>query len=153
MRVVAFAGSLVLLMFAALTFAADEPKGGEGARYGIAADLKKYPQGTPKEALASVLAAIDAGRFDYLVAQLADPAWVDDRVKRLYGGHFEQQVEETRGRLDPSAVKLLRRFLKDGEWTEDKDQATARIKGVEDRSLSFRKRDGRWFIENRDKGG
>ena len=36
---------------------------------------------TPKEALASVLKAADAGRFDYLTAQLADPSFIDDRVK------------------------------------------------------------------------
>ena len=55
-------------------------------RYGIDADLKSYPQGTPKEALASVLKAIDGKRFDYLVAQLADPTFIDDRIKRVHGG-------------------------------------------------------------------
>jgi hypothetical protein len=91
-----------------------EPDRGGGRRYGIAPDLVTYPQGTPREALVSVLKAIDARRFDYLVAQLADPAFIDDRVQRLYGGRFEQQVEDTRVRLDPLSVKLLRRFLKDG---------------------------------------
>ena len=84
---------------------------GAGERYGVAPDLKTYPQATPKEALASALKAAEAGRFDYLAAQLADPAWVDERIKRLYGGRFEDQVEEARARLDPPTLKLLRRFL------------------------------------------
>src|SRR5262245_61113248 len=58
------------------------------ARYGISLDVKTYPQATAKEALASVLKAIDARKIDYLVAQLADPSFVDDRVKRVYAGKF-----------------------------------------------------------------
>ncbi len=76
-------------------------------RYSIASDLKTYPQGTAKETLASVLKAIESKRVDYLTAQLADPAFVDDRVKRLYGGRFEEQVEDTRGRLDSRTVRAL----------------------------------------------
>jgi hypothetical protein len=124
---------------------------GEAARYGIAPDLKTYPQATAKEALASVLKAVEAKRFDYLVAQLADPDFVDDRVKRLYGGKFEQQVEDTRTRLDPPAVELIKRFLKDGEWTEDKAHATVRLKDVSDQRVYLRQLGGRWYLENRSK--
>ena len=88
----------------------------DGTRYGIAPDLKTYPQATAKETLASVIKAVEDKRVDYVVAQLADPAFVDDRVKRLYGGRFEQQVEDTRARLDPLTIKQLQRFLKDGDW-------------------------------------
>jgi hypothetical protein len=42
-------------------------------RYGIQPNVELYPQSTPKEALGSVLKAIDAGRLPYLLAQLADP--------------------------------------------------------------------------------
>ena len=35
-------------------------------RYAIDADLDTYPQATPKDALRSVLKAIDAQRIDYL---------------------------------------------------------------------------------------
>jgi hypothetical protein len=117
-------------------------------RHGIVADLKSYPQGTAKEALASVLKAIDAKRIDYLVAQLADPAFVDDRVKRIYGGKFAEQVEDTCGRLDPLTVKQLRRFLKDGTWKNDKTEAVVRLKDVKDRCVRLRRRDGRWFLEH-----
>jgi hypothetical protein len=127
-----------------LLLAASEP------RYGVAPDPKMYPQGTAKETLASVLKAIEARRVDYVAAQLADPAFVDDRVKRLYGGRFEEQVEDTRGRLDSRTVKLLQRFLKEGDWQEDKERVTVRLKDNE-RRLSFRKVEDRWFLENASK--
>jgi hypothetical protein len=127
---------------------ADEPDKAQGTRYGIAADTKTYPQATAREALGSVLKAALAKRFDYLVAQLADPAFVDDRVRRLYGGRFEDQVEDTRARLDPSTVKLLGRFLKDGQWQEEVGRVTVRLKDAGDRRLYFKKDGGRWFMEH-----
>ena len=132
-------GCILLLLLAA-----------SGTRYGIAVDVRTYPQGTAKETLASVLKAVEARRVDYLVAQLADPAFVDDRVQRLYGGRFEEQVEDTRGRLDARTVKLLERFLKDGDWQEDKERVTVRLKD-DDRRLRFKKIDGRWFMEHASK--
>ncbi len=119
-------------------------------RYSIALDLPTYPQGTAKETLASVLKAIEAQRVDYVVAQLADPAFVDERVKRLYGGRFEEQVADSRARLDPLTVKLLRRFLKDGEWQENKERVRVRLKD-EERCLYFKKVKSRWFMENASK--
>lgn len=121
-----------------------------GTRYGIAADLKTYPQGTAKEALNSVLKAVESKRVDYVVAQLADPSFVDDRVKRLYGGRFAEQVEDTRSRLDPITIKQLQRFLKDGDWQEKDDQATVRLNDNE-RALHFKKEKDRWFFQNSSK--
>ena len=137
----------IVLLAGLMTVGMGEP----AARYGIAPDLKTFPQATAKEALASVLKAVEAKRFDYLVAQLADPEFVDDRVKRLYAGKFEPQVEETRARLDAPAVEQLKRFLQDGEWTDDKTRVTVRLKDVSDQCINLRQRDGRWFLENRSK--
>ena len=117
-------------------------------RYGVVADLKAYPQGSPKEALASALKAIDKKRIDYLVAHLADPDFVDDRVKRVYGGHFDEQVEDTTARLDPGTVKQLRDLLKDGTWDVDRTKATVRSKRVKGRCLRLRAVGGRWFLEH-----
>jgi hypothetical protein len=122
---------------------------GAGERYGIAPDPKTYPQASPKEAMASALKAAEAGRFDYLVAQLADPEWVDDRVKRLYGGRFDSQVEDTRARLGPPTLKLLRRFLTDGAWQEQGERASARLKDVPDSRVHLRRLGGRWYLEHR----
>jgi hypothetical protein len=118
-------------------------------RYGVAPDLATYPQGTPKEALGSVLKAIENKRFDYLVAQLADPQFVDDRIQRLEGGRFEQRVEDTRARLDPAAVKQLRRFLQEGEWGSGDTEVAVRLKEVTSRLVYLRKVDGRWYLEHR----
>ena len=137
----------IVLVLGLTTFGDDEP----ATRYGVAPDLQAFPQATAKEALESVLKAIEAKRFDYLVAQLADPEFVDDRVKRLYAGKFEPQVEETRTRLDAPAVELLKRFLKDGEWTDDKARVTVRLKDVADQCIYLRQLNGRWFLENRSK--
>jgi hypothetical protein len=137
----------IVLVLGLTAFGDGEP----AARYGIAADLRVFPQTTAKETLESVLKAIEAKRFDYLVAQLADPEFVDERVKRLFAGKFEPQVEDTRTRLDAPAVELLKRFLKDGDWTEDKMRVTARLKDVPDQCLCLRQLNGRWFLENRSK--
>jgi hypothetical protein len=146
-------GFVLLFALSAGGLGAGEPPAKEGARYGVSADRAAYPQGTAKETLASVLKAVDAGRFDYLVAQLAEPDWVDRRVKDLFAGKFAEQVEDTRTRLDPATVKLLRRFLQDGEWTADKDQESVRLKDVSDRGVFFRKKGDRWFLEHRSKPG
>ena len=122
----------------------------DGTRYGIAPDLKTYPQATAKETLASLVKAVEKKRVEYVVAQLADPVFVDDRVKRLYGDRFEQQVEDTRSRLDPLTIKQLQRFLKDGDWEEDKDRMTVRLKD-DKRCLHFKKNNGRWFMEHASK--
>ena len=111
----------VLLMMPAVANADD-------ARFGVALDLKAYPQATPKECLASILKAVEQKRFDYLAAQLGDPAFIDDRVKRVYGGRFDQQVEDTSTRFDPAAVKLLQHLLKDGVWTTDMNSANVHLK-------------------------
>ena len=130
--------------------AAGEKVAEPAKRYGIDADLKTYPQGTPQETLASVLKAIDDKRIDYLVAQLADPKFVDQRVKET-GGHFDELVQGARAKLldDPGPAKLLRRLLKDGDWQVGDDTASVRLKDVKDRGAYFRRENGRWFLENR----
>ncbi len=132
----------------ALLVAADDAK---AVRYGIAPDLAAFPQKTPQETLASVLKAAAAQRFDYLAAQLADPAFVDDRVRRLYAGRFEDQVDDTRTRLDSRTLGQLRRFLKEGAWQSASDSASVSLKDVTDRTVSFRLLGSRWFMEHRSK--
>ena len=120
-------------------------------RYGIEADLEDYPQATPKEALRSVLKAIEGNRINYLLAQLADPPWVDQQVKQVQGDRFDELVQETADKLahDRSSVKELRRFLSDGTWEEAGDTASAQLKDVKSHRVYLRKLGGRWFLENR----
>ncbi len=120
----------------------------DSSRYGVALDTATYPQATAKQTLASVLKAIDAGKIDYLVAHLADPSFVDDRVKRLYGGKFTEQVQDTTIRLDPPTVKLLKRFAKEGTWTIGKTSAIVSLDDVRDRVVRLVLKDGRWFFSH-----
>src|ERR1700730_2098422 len=74
-------------------------------RYGVEAN-DSYKQGKPAETLRSVLAAIEAKKVDYVLAHLADPAFVDERVKQT-GGRFEVMVKETTQKLeaDPESLR------------------------------------------------
>lgn len=137
--------SAALVLLASVTaFAADAP----AKRFGVEANLESFPQATPKEALASVLKAIDLKRPDYVVAHLADPQFVDRRVKET---SYDEMLAETTAKLvdDPSAAKQLKKFLeKDkGTWTVEDATASASLKEGSDRIVSFRKVDGRWFLE------
>ncbi len=122
-------------------------------RYGIEADLLEYPQGTPQEALRSVFKAIDGGRIDYLAAQLADPDWVDQRVKQIHEGKFDRLVEEMRDKFanDKTSLKELRRFVEEAQWDITDTKATGQVKDVKDR-VYMRKLEGRWFLETRKQG-
>jgi hypothetical protein len=138
MRAALFAAALCAL-------AADAP-----ARYGVESDGKKYPQGTAKEALASVIKAIEAKDFRYLAAQLADPEFIDGRVKGVYAGKFAEQVEDTRSRLDALVVKQLTRLAKDGKWSEGKGgEAYVTVEGKGGKAAWFVKKGGRWFMLHR----
>lgn len=119
------------------------------ARHGIALDTTTYPQGTPQQTLASVLRAVEAKRVDYVVAQLADPTWIDERIKRLYAGKFAEQVADTQARLDPVAVKLLQKLQKEGEWQVADKEARLAAKGVADRSVYLKKLGERWVLEHK----
>jgi len=117
-------------------------------RYGINADYKTYPQAAPKETLVSLLKAVEDKRIDYALAHLADPHWVEKRVKEL-GGKFEDLVKECREtKLDPASMKQLRRLLQEGEWKIEEKTAEVTLKDVTDRSVRFFKVDDRWFMEN-----
>ena len=99
MRMIA-AGLVVLASAAAL--AADAP----AKRFGVEADLKTFPQTTPKETLASILKAIELKRADYIVAHLADAEFVDRRVKET---SYDELLAETMAKLvnDPSGRQTV----------------------------------------------
>ena len=102
------------------------------------------------ETLRSVFRAIEARRVDYVLAHLAEPAFVDKRVCDL-GGRFDAMVRETVQKLDadPESVRELRRFLSDGAWKVEGDAASATSKEVRGKMVFLRKAGTRWFLENR----
>jgi hypothetical protein len=133
------AGLVVLASAAAL--AADAP----AKRFGVEADLKTFPQTTPKETLASILKAIELKRADYIVAHLADAEFVDRRVKET---SYDELLAETMAKLvnDPSAAKQLRTFLEKGAWDEKNEPVSVTLPEGTDRVVSFRKGGGCWFL-------
>ncbi len=122
-------------------------------RYNIDVDEDNFPQKKPKEALESLLKAIQLKKLHYVVAQLADPTWVDQRVKDVHGGDFQAMVKEVGTHLvdDPDIVPALRRYLTDGEWQEEGAKAAVSLKNSREQ-VFFQKIEGRWFLENRKKG-
>jgi hypothetical protein len=136
--------SVVLIAVASAAAAgADAP----AKRFGVEPDLKGFPQATPKEALASVLKAVEMKRADYVVAQLADPEFVDRRVKET--SHDDLLAEVTAKLVtDPGAAKQLRALLDKGTWgKEEGDTAEVSLAEGSDRIATFRKAGGRWFLK------
>lgn len=50
------------------------------ARFDVLPNLDTYPQASPQQALQSALTAMQRDRYDYLVAHLLDPEFVDGRL-------------------------------------------------------------------------
>lgn len=118
-------------------------------RYGIEVDRDVYRQNSPEDALTSIIKAIQDKKIDYLLAQLADPAFVDDRVQQVYKGEFSGLVKETTATMidQPDLLAKLRHFHKDGKWEKSETAASIKVKDSRDQ-LFFRMVDGRWFLKN-----
>jgi hypothetical protein len=141
-------------------------KGPTTTRFGIDLDLERYPQKTPQLALDSVLKALADKRFDYLIAQLADPAFVQGKMK-LYKSTmpksladeskdvlaFQRLVKATAEhfRDDPTKIRELARYAKDGEWSVEDARANATYKLLPARKVFLKKIGERWYLEDRDK--
>ena len=145
--------TLALLAVLSTSLLAQAQEKGSTKRYGIELRLKRFPQSTPKETLASVLLAIQEKNFPYLLAELADPDFVDNRVKDNHGGSFDEFVKEASTKIadNPSGVKELEQFLQAGEWEETGNSAAVKLKDFKDRRVFFRKIGDRWFMENKQK--
>jgi len=142
--------ALVLASVAATPAQTEAPKKNP-PRYGIEVDFDRFPQATPKETLRSVLKAIEAKKFDYLIAQLAEPTFVDKRVKDT-GGKFDVMVKETAQKFeaDGESYRELRKYLTDGEWPEATgDEVEVKCEGARHKQMFFKKIGNHWFLENR----
>ena len=183
-------GLIALLTTAALSLSAQEP-GVLRTRYNIDVNTITYPQKTPQEAMKSIAKAASAGQFEYLLAQLVDPRYVDPRVaeyqalvfpkaelqreeediareldpkkrkikviekerkdKARIVVAFGRLVAETRKNFDedPVLLKELRLIAKDGDWETDDEKAIGTLKAVTPRRVVLRKREDRWFMEEK----
>lgn len=150
-----------LLLAAASLPAQDDDK--LAKRYTYDANEQAYAQGTPQDALKSVVRAIAGGKVDYMMAQLVDPEFVDAKVEKYkeFVGQgkkdakalsaFRRVAKETEEHLleDPELVQQLKRFVKEGEWKVEKDAAVASVKNVVGRHVFMKQIGKRWFLENR----
>jgi len=152
-----------LLLLPVALYAQDDPPAGKLAkRYGFEVNLF-FSQKTPQEALQSVVKALENKRVDYLLAQIADPLYVDtiiddyklffakgkDQGKSLLA--FDRLVREVTSYYqdDPQLLQELRRFVKEAEWEAMEDKASASVKALPGRKVFMRKLENRWFLENR----
>ena len=154
---------LALWLLGFFSYAQDDPKKKAPPRYAFDVDEVTFPQKTPAEAMTSIAKAIDRQKIDYLLAQMADPLYVDywidqykrdftkgkDEGKRLLA--FERLVRETSTYFqnDPLIVKDLRIFAKDAKWDEKDDLAVGTVETVPTRKVFLRKFGDRWFLENK----
>lgn len=133
------------------------------SRYGLNYSAERFPQKTPQEALQSVVRAIDSKKFEYLVAHLADPVYVDrsiaeykaaipkggDEAKTIVA--FERLVKEV-GKYyvdDPSILRELRQFAKDAKFETMEKSAVGTVPAIDGRKVFLKKIEDRWFLENK----
>lgn len=164
LRRTALPAVLACVLIALAAAAQDEPaKGSLGNRYGVLLDPMAYPQKTPQETMKSIVRALDRKRIDYLLAQLADPAYIDRQVAD-YKSFFPRGTEasrvflafdrlrretETYYREDPQLLRELRLFARDAAWDAGEEIATGTTKSVPARKVFLRKIGERWFLQNR----
>lgn len=132
-------------------------------RFGYKVDEELYPQKSPAEAMKAIVTAMDRKRIDYLLAQLADPAyvdyWVDQYKKDVALGAdegksliaFNRLTRETTQyfQSDPLIVKELRVFAREAKWTDEGDTAIGVVDTISARKVYLKKIGERWFLENR----
>ncbi len=153
----------LLVSFAVAGFVGAQDQDNASKRYGFDLNLAFYPQKTPQETILSVVKAIENKRMDYLLAQLADPRFVDEAVaaykttirqgsdKAKVFLAFDRLVVETAQYFleDPTLLKELRAFGKEGEFETSDTQASGTLKTVQGRKVFLRKLEDRWFLENK----
>lgn len=119
----------VLLGAGSLTLA--QPPQEPAPRYGIKSRQKVFTQGTPREALRSVLGAMEKSEYTYLVAQLLEPKFVDDAVTdrtKLFEADAELKLANLRDfqRANPDKVAAEDRVPLDPKGFRDMAAVKAR---------------------------
>ncbi len=114
-------------------------------RYGVRADVARYPQTKPQENLRSVVKAIEADDVTYLLAHLVWPAEVD----KQFSGDRDRLVKLASRSMPEKSRKLadaLARHLSAGKWTIGPHTARSQTDGLPDVTLS--RLADRWFMHN-----
>jgi hypothetical protein len=134
---------------------------GEEERYKVPVNAAFYPQNTPEKTMASIAKALNENDLSYLMGQLADPKYVDARVKELKLRYekgtneerdlvaFDDLVKEVAKHFndDPTLIRELRYFAKDGKW--DPATSSFSLEDFPSRRVFLKQIGERWFLENR----
>jgi hypothetical protein len=150
------------LLFIGSATPAQDAKSKEPRRFGFDYDDLTFAQKTPADAMTSIAKAIDRKRVDYLLAQMADPNYVDYWVERYKEDYpdkkelgkrllaFDRLVRETSEYFqnDPLIVRDLRVFAKEAKWEEKDDVATGTVESIPARKVFLKKIGDRWYLKN-----
>jgi hypothetical protein len=132
-------------------------------RYGMQVNPLSYPQKTPEEALKAVVRALEKKSMEYLLAQLADPKFVDGRIAEYRQAiptgseqgkiflAFDRLQRETEDHFfaDPQLLRELRILARDAKWDTTENQATGAAEAIPGHKVYLRRIGERWFLENR----
>jgi hypothetical protein len=119
--------SLPILLAAAMLAHAQQPPLAPGEiepRFEVRAKPKTYPQANPKQALASLIAAADAGDHNYIVAHLMDPEFVNARIA-LRAKQIKEAVENDLKKVRDVQRQNIGSVPKDARIPEDPAQFAA----------------------------
>jgi hypothetical protein len=119
--------------------------GASGTQYGINPDSKRFPQSEPKQAITSVIKAVEAGDVAYLLAHLIWPAEVDQKFE----GNRERLVALASKATPAKNRKLVAAMIRhttEGTWTISPRTARSHVEGLPDITLS--RLGNRWFMHN-----
>lgn len=152
---------LILLLAGSATVWGQVQEADPFTRYKVPLDLRRYPQSAPEKALASVVQTINEGNFDYLMAQLADPDYVDGRVAEYKKGltgpdeardlvAFDKLAKEVRRHFqqDPTLAQELRRLAKEGKVDFPNKTAFIHLPNITSHGAMFKSIKGRWYLQN-----
>jgi hypothetical protein len=106
-------------------------------RYGISGNVEFYPQGTAKEALSSSAKAYTNKRYEYIVAHLMDPEFIDTKVNEA-AKKLETDIEKEFDLLRAEQKKNPERYTPAQYLPLDPNEFGQRIK-TEATARAFKK--------------
>ena len=122
-------GAFVIVMLTATVAVGQSPELPPD-RYGVRAEVLLYPQDTSRQAVATLAALIERKKFEYLTAQVLDPAVVDARVAQRASAFYpavEKQLDTLRARQrqQPAGVDPIDRVPDDARRFSEMAQEQA----------------------------
>jgi hypothetical protein len=95
-------------------------------RYGVVYKGKIFVQSSPKEALGSLIEAADKGHYNYIVAHLLEPAYIDARIADR-AKQFEPSVEANLAALRDFQQRNLDKVPRESRVPTEADKFRERV--------------------------